>query len=263
MSNNFTIQKFDMNRITGNPVVVFIGKRNTGKSFCVRDLLYHKRDIPIARVISGTDHANPFYSKFTPPIFVSSEFSDDTVSKFVKRQQDISAKQKQLGFENIDNRGLLILDDLMFDKGAWVNSRNIANVFCNGRHYGINFIITLQFCLGIPPTLRNNVDYIFIFREARMVERKKLYEHWATIIPTFEMFCELMDSCTNDYGCLVIDNASRSSRLEDNVFYYKAQDNGPFRLCSDRAWSFSERQVHNNRNSATTKGKKYNFTFKK
>jgi ABC-type polar amino acid transport system ATPase subunit len=53
------LKKFDMKSIqfkaTENkgPVVVLIGKRDTGKSFLVRDLLYYQQEIPIGTVISG------------------------------------------------------------------------------------------------------------------------------------------------------------------------------------------------------------------
>ncbi len=53
--------KFDMKSIQFNltenkgPVIVFIGKRNTGASFLVRDLPCYQPDIPIGTVISGTE----------------------------------------------------------------------------------------------------------------------------------------------------------------------------------------------------------------
>ena len=42
------------------PVIVLIGRRDTGKSFLVRDLLYYQQDIPIGTVISGTEEGNGF-----------------------------------------------------------------------------------------------------------------------------------------------------------------------------------------------------------
>ena len=44
-----------------DPVIVLIGRRDTGKSFLVRDLLYYQQDIPIGTVISGTEAGNGFY----------------------------------------------------------------------------------------------------------------------------------------------------------------------------------------------------------
>ena len=35
------LKKFDPTRIKNDSVVVFIGKRNTGKSYCMKDILRH------------------------------------------------------------------------------------------------------------------------------------------------------------------------------------------------------------------------------
>ena len=47
------LRKFDITRIKNDKVVVLIGKRGTGKSFLVKDLLYYHTDIPIGTVVSG------------------------------------------------------------------------------------------------------------------------------------------------------------------------------------------------------------------
>ena len=42
---NLEIKKFDITTIKKDKVCVFIGKRETGKSFLVRDLLYYHQDV--------------------------------------------------------------------------------------------------------------------------------------------------------------------------------------------------------------------------
>ena len=60
------MKKFNMREITfkpnenKGPVIVMIGRRDTGKSFLVRDLLYYHQDIPIGTVISGTEAVTGF-----------------------------------------------------------------------------------------------------------------------------------------------------------------------------------------------------------
>ena len=46
-SLNIQLKKFDMKSIKDDKVVVLIGKRDTGKSFLVKDLLYYHQDIPV------------------------------------------------------------------------------------------------------------------------------------------------------------------------------------------------------------------------
>ena len=57
---NLALKKFDITSISSDKVCVFIGKRETGKSFLVKDLLYYHRSVPWGTVISGTEAANTF-----------------------------------------------------------------------------------------------------------------------------------------------------------------------------------------------------------
>ena len=58
---NLELKKFDMSSIKDDRVVVLIGKRDTGKSFLVKDLLFYHQNLPIGTVISATESANSFY----------------------------------------------------------------------------------------------------------------------------------------------------------------------------------------------------------
>ena len=223
---NIQLKKFDMSQIKDDKVVVLIGKRDTGKSFLVKDLLYYHQSIPIGTVVSGTESANSFYSEIVPSLFIHDEFTPELINNVVKRQKLIVNKTKEdiskKGSTKIDPRAFLILDDCLYDK-SWIKDVNVRTLFMNGRHYNIMFIITMQYALGIPPNLRTNVDFVFILRENYVSNRKRLYEHYAGMFPTFEMFCQVMDQCTENYECLVINNNAKSNKLEDQVFWYKAE----------------------------------------
>jgi hypothetical protein len=45
-----------------------------------------------------------------------------------------------------------------------------------------------------------------------------------------------MDQCTENYEGLVICNNVASNKLEDQVFWYKASEHPPFRLCDPSLW---------------------------
>ena len=243
---NLKLKKFDMSSIKSDKVVLFIGKRETGKSFLVRDLLWHNRDLPVGTVISGTEGANQFYSKMIPSIFIHDEYTPEIINNFVKRQGRLI--KKQVGgvaeYQNIDPRAFLILDDCLYDN-TWVKDKNVRSLFMNGRHFKAFFIITSQYSLGIPPNLRTNVDYVFVLRETIHSNRRRLYEQYCGMFPTYEFFCTVMDQCTENFECLVINNNSKSSKLEQQVFWYKADDHPDFRLGADILWKQSSNMVLN------------------
>lgn len=237
---NLQLKKFDMAAIADDKVVVLIGKRETGKSFLVKDLLYHHRTIPIGTVISGTEASNSFYGSMVPSLFIHDEYSPEIIANVLKRQKlvinKINSDTSQFGGSSIDPRSYLILDDCLYDQ-SWVKNKDVRSLFMNGRHYKIMFIITMQYALGIPPNLRTNIDYVFILRENYVSNRKRLYDNYAGMFPTFEIFCQVMDQCTENFECLVINNNAKSNALEDQVFWYKAEPHDDFQIGAPEFWN--------------------------
>jgi hypothetical protein len=82
-----------------------------------------------------------------------------------------------------------------------------------------------------------------------MTERVKIYNHYAGMFPSFEAFCQIMDSCTDNYECIVIDNTVQSNKLEDIVFWYKADDHNEFRLGNREFWEMSKHLTDDDTNA--------------
>jgi hypothetical protein len=246
---NLELKKFDMKQISfkpneaKGPVIVLSGRRDTGKSFLVRDLLYYHQDIPIGTVISGTEEGNGFYGKLVPKLFIHNEYNTAIIENILKRQRQVlkQIKKEMEAYKKstIDARTFVILDDCLYDN-TWAKDKLIRLLFMNGRHWKVMLIITMQYPLGIPPTLRTNIDYVFILREPYIANRKRLYENYAGMFPTFESFSQVMDQCTENYECLVINNNAKSNKLQDQVFWYKAESHNDFRLGSKEFWDISK-----------------------
>jgi len=243
------MKKFDMKNISfrpdenKGPVVVLIGRRDTGKSFLVRDLLYYHQDIPIGTVISGTEAGNGFFSEHVPKLFIHDEYNSSIIENILKRQKTVlkQVKKEMEAYKrsNIDPRAFVILDDCLYDN-KWTKDKLMRLLFMNGRHWKIMLIITMQYPLGIPPNLRTNIDYVFILREPYIANRKRIWENYAGMFPTFESFCQVMDQCTENFECLVINNNAKSNKLQDQIFWYKAQNHSNFRLGSKEFWELSK-----------------------
>ena len=246
---NLELKKFDMKKITfkpnenQGPVIVLIGRRDTGKSFLVRDLLYYHQDIPIGKVISGTEAGNGFYGNMVPKLFIHDEYNSAIIENILKRQKMVVRQRKKeteaYGRSTIDPRTFVILDDCLYDN-TWARDKLMRLLFMNGRHWKLMLVITMQYPLGVPPNLRTNIDYTFILREPYIANRKRIYENFAGMFPTFESFCQVMDQCTENYECLVVSNNAKSNKLEDQIFWYKASPHGDFKLGSKEFWEMSK-----------------------
>jgi hypothetical protein len=240
------LKKFVMSDLKDDSVVLFIGKRNTGKSVLVRDVMFHNQKLPVGVVISPTEKANQFFENFVPNMLIYDEFSPDIVKKFIDRQEKITkqynAEKKKYGKTSVDPKAFFILDDCLYDK-TWPTDKNIRCLFMNGRHYKVLFLITMQYPLGIPPHLRTNVDYVFILRENQVKNRERIYQQYAGMFPSYEIFSQVLDQCTENYEGLVIDNKVQSNKLEDQVYWYKADLHNDFRVGDPKLWNIQALQM--------------------
>lgn len=215
--------------------IVCIGKSGSGKSTVIEDIMWHRQDIPLGMVISGTEIANGFYSRFVPGKLIHDKYTPDLIKNFVTRQIKAKDHERRTG-ATADNRAFLIMDDCVFDD-SWTRDDMIRFLYMNGRHVDCDpFIVSMQYPLGIPPALRTNVDLTFILREPIRKNRIKIWENYAGMFPTFQLFEQVMDLTTENFECLVINNRTTSNRLQDQIFFYKAEMHAPFQCCSRQLW---------------------------
>jgi RNAse (barnase) inhibitor barstar len=245
------LKKFNPQEMKQDAVCVFIGKRRSGKSFCLKDILSNNCDFPIGIVLSGSEICNQFFQKFIPNILIYDEYKPEIIKRFLDRQIKVTKQRadeiKKYGRSDIDPRAFIILDDVLYDK-TWQNDKNIRSILMNGRHYSILTIITSQMPLGINPALRSQIDYVFIFKNNIIKEREKIYNHYAGICNSFEVFNKIMDSTTENFEVMVIDNTTQNNSITDQIKWYKATEKN-FKMCSQELWNLCalEEQRQQNR----------------
>jgi hypothetical protein len=200
----------------GGSKIVVIGKPNTGKTTLIASLLYAKKHIfPVGMVMSGSEDSNGFYRNIFPSSFVYNEYNEEKIKDFVRRQK-IAKQHVSVPW------GVLLLDDCTDDPRIF-NKPLQHGLFKRGRHFKMWYILSLQYSMDVKPVIRTNVDGIFILREPILKNRKSLWENYASVIPDFNLFCEILDQVTDDFTALYIDNTSRSNDWQDCVFWYKAK----------------------------------------
>ena len=140
------LKKFNMRDITfrpdenKGPVVVLIGRRDTGKSYLVRDLLFYHQDIPIGTVISGTEAGNGFYKEHVPKLFIHDEYNTVLIENILRRQKTV-LKQVKSEIETykrstIDPRAFVIMDDCLYDQ-SWTRDKMMRLLFMNGEMFAV------------------------------------------------------------------------------------------------------------------------------
>jgi hypothetical protein len=235
------IKKFDINNMVDYCTIAIIAKRASGKSFLTREIMFQKKNIVSTIVVSRTEKLNSFYSEFIPDLYIYSEYDSTILTRIFKRQALMNEHNKERSKKNKkpkDDSLMLIMDDCMSSKGRWLNDPNILELFFNGRHHHISFILTMQYSVGIPPEMRSNFDYIFLLAEDIISNRKRLYEHYAGMFPTFDIFQQVFTDITENYGILVIDNRIHSKNITDKVFWYKAKKIKNFSLGNKKFFEY-------------------------
>jgi hypothetical protein len=235
MSNNtLALRQFDISATDPKRVVVIIGKRNSGKSQCCADWLYHKRSIPSGIVMSATEEATGFFKGVCgiPDTFIYNEWQPDVIESLIAKQ----VEQRKKG---VMRDCFVVLDDLAFDNAIF-KSKPMRQMLFNGRHHGICLIITAQAMGDLPVFFRTNIDYVVVYRTPGRQDRERLWKNFFGIVPTFPMFCAIMDRTTENYECLILDNTVQSNALQDCIFWYKA----PLRTPSSNAFRMGSSAFH-------------------
>lgn len=244
------LRKFKMQWVGDNKIIVLIGPRTRGKSTILLDYLFHNQDLPFCTCIAPTENFNSTYTPHIPSRFIFTKYTPKLLEGFLKRQMTLRAKKQAAlsgygdhKYKDVDCRGLLIMDDCLADNKGWKNDPSLRWIFMNGRHADVTFILTMQYQVGIPPELRVNIDWVFLCRENKKIEKEKLHKYYAGIFPSYDMFNQIFNRCTQNKCCMVINSLAESERIEDQVYWFHADLHDSFRICYDDFWQNNQQYL--------------------
>lgn len=214
----YALPRFDMARINHNNTILVVGRRGSGKSTLIKDILWHRRRTPRLMCMSGTEESNLDYQNYVPSMFVYDSLDMDALRRYIACVQQKSDEWRRGERKERPDSGLL-LDDVMYDRKP-MRSVEIRRLLMNGRHWNVLFILAMQYCMDIDPALRTQIDYMFVFKDHILKNRKRLWENYFGMIPDFGDFCRVFDECTAGYGCLV---ACNISGVKQQLYWYEAE----------------------------------------
>ena len=226
-SSNFQIFEFKLEKMVDNPCVLIIGKRGCGKSVLADNIVQclNKKNTSNISIISPSEKSDPFYQPKYPNATFESDLNDGFLEKILHDAAVEKANSKIVqmdpAVENTRKKNILVMDNYYVTKNEW--SKSIAEILMNGRYYDFSYILTMQYSYAIPVSYRYNFDYIFLCRENATTSKIKLWENYAGVFPTFEIFDKVFDKCTENNRFMVIDNRTQSNNINDIVFWFKSE----------------------------------------
>lgn len=228
------IRKFDPTSIKESRILFLIGRRGSGKSSCLKDILYRMPRPDYCVAMAPTEDTLNMFREFLPETCIFDHFSQEKLERVCSLQRELVNRGKV-------RKVLIILDDCMYQKGV-LKSTSMRSIFFNGRHDNISLICCAQYLMDIECCLRTNIDYVFTMRENILINRQKLHKNFFGQFSRFEEFDKVMTACTDDYKTLVLDGTITSVRPTDSVMWYKASLEIPkFKLCKPIFWTLSKK----------------------
>jgi molybdopterin-guanine dinucleotide biosynthesis protein len=217
--------------------VQFIGKRGSGKSTLIKDILYHNRDkFRFGIGMSPTDEATNDMASIMPRSCIYNTFEESAIETMLETQRMSVKKHPER-----KNNMFCVIDDCAYDSKAF-RTKAIRESFMNGRHRKMFVMNAVQYMMDMPANLRGQIDYIFAMQDTNHDQKEKLWKYFFGIFPDYKSFNTVFESCTEGFGCIVMDTTVRSNKIDDCVFHYKANPNLPsFRLCDDVFWNLDKR----------------------
>lgn len=248
------VRKFDPDSMPDNSTCVIVAPSEGGKTILAIDLMSRKKHIPAWFLFSESEGCSSRLSQTIPASYIYPEFNVKELEKIYNHQEKKIRRYSRPRSE-ADRR--LVPDDELsleerFSKNPCIgcyfedcfgekrvfNQKAVQNLFKNGRHRMMFSIIPCQYVIDLPITCRKQVKFYFLFREDSKDVRQKLFKHVAGCCRTFEIFEEIMKLTHQPYVCIVVDNICKSKRIEDRVFWYKAEEHPAFKVGCERYWRF-------------------------
>lgn len=230
------IRWFNLSEIHPGSTIVIIGKRATGKTLMALDLLFQHRDIPFGRVVSPVPAQDGSDKYLIPSDCFHECITPELIYNVLTRQEGMIDSNNS---NHADPRAFLLVDSCIYE-GLTRKDHGLGNLIQNAHHLKILLIVCMQYAIGMPPQVRDKVDYVFILRENMLNNRKRLFDMYGHMFSTFLEFCSVLDRFDEKekYESLVIVVASNKSiKIEDCVFWYKASIHPHFKMgkcCTSR-----------------------------
>ena len=224
LSEQFQLSEFDWKRLGerfsdgettsdfADCTFLYIGKRRLGKSVACQNILavlWTSGIIEGAVIMSFTERFNYTYSDHVLRKYIFDGWEPVVVSQLMDAAREQLFMNKY-GGEPAPKKVAVILDDLISEEKFFF-ARELSMLFAQGRHMYCNVHLITQYPLAVPPRVRVNTDFAFIFRPMATAEYEKIWRDFGETLTRPAFYCILRDY-TQDDMCLVYDGRFKKKK---------------------------------------------------
>ncbi len=224
---------FDAGKIPDGSTCMIIGMRGGGKSTVAASLLWHKKHYTHGICLSATEKMNKYWGNYMPEVFLHYEPNPVMTTKLLELQETLDRDEK-----NLPPPAFAVYDDCLYDTN-FMNSKSLAQLFLNGRHFNVFAVFTSQYTKKIPIVIRENTSYVFLMGTNAPRARAQYYDEFGGMFDSQAHFDAYLDACTSDRGCMVIKRiVGPRDTLKDTVFWYAATPSLKYRTGDRSFWDY-------------------------
>lgn len=235
------LEKFNPEEIKLDATLVFVGKRRTGKSWAMRNIMYLLREkFQGGIVISQTDELNKFWQQYVPKKYIFNKYDPEILQAVFRRQKKILNDINKTDEEkDRDAPFFVLLDDVISDQRLKYDE-SLIECFVAGRHYRLFLLITTQYAKAITPVLRGNTDYCFMMKCLQQRQLEALWEDFGSFL-TKDAFAQMINAYTEDNEIMIV-NTCPDTEVDpiSMCSWWKAVDPGEFKMGSPEYWRTAE-----------------------
>ena len=229
----FQIQKWDPSTLGKHPRILLVGRSGSGKSVALMDILsYLAESIDYCLLFSPTtDSVNEFRKVAPASCVFSGGLNLDVVETALRINRENAERKKAREL-------FVVADDVAATDKKLLSSPVMRDGLMNGRHACCGWAVSLQYVMDVPVDARSQFQIVVVCAENNQMNRRRIWQQFAGVVPTYRQFDAIMASCTQDHSCLVIDNSNPSATIQSSLFHWKARLHPPpYKLCRSRFWN--------------------------
>ena len=279
------------NMLRPDDCISIIGQRRTGKTTILFSIMKHIRNYFHSGVVFTGTASNGTWQKIIPDtaVFNLNEMNiylPEIIARGNKINTYLQRGELMGGYKHMEMvmKGqipreysayrFVILDDWVDDIKVTHFTPLLNKLFIAGRHACVFVVSLSQYCKGIGPKLRNNVDWMGILAESNgELLTMMVRENMSFTGTTTQEMIRYIQQYTQDHHALIINKAPLTKTLNDTVFVWrgnpkdqevKEDEEGNrhvgWRLGCNKFW---EPQEQPDKEKATIEKLKSDFTFRK